>query len=159
MREFTLRHNAQRHLGQSEDWILWVSLVTRIFNVWRNELSRHFVGHWTSFQAVCWYVNFRTVTVYCPRTVTDGDVFTFVFVSPQLRQLVCCKEIAEHMFELLVVCLSTTLYYVLTNCELNINMSFRKFIKAYMNDGLGSDISLLLILIWTQQILAYGCTS
>jgi len=50
MREFTLGHNVQRNLGQSEDWIFWVSVVTPTCNVWHNELSRHFVGHQTSFQ-------------------------------------------------------------------------------------------------------------
>ena len=30
----TLRHNVQRHMGQSEDWIFWVSLVMRTCNVW-----------------------------------------------------------------------------------------------------------------------------
>ena len=29
MQEFTLCHNLQRHFAQSEDWIYWVSLVTR----------------------------------------------------------------------------------------------------------------------------------
>ena len=49
-REFTLRHNVQRHLGQSEDLIFWVLLVTRTCNVWCNKLFRHFVRHRTSFQ-------------------------------------------------------------------------------------------------------------
>jgi len=53
--ECTLRHNEQRHLGQSEDWIFWVSLVTRTCNVWRNKLSRHFVGHRRHFK-FCLYV-------------------------------------------------------------------------------------------------------
>jgi len=51
MREFTLHHNVHRHLGQSEDWIFWVSTVTRTWNVWCNELSRHFVGYQTSFSS------------------------------------------------------------------------------------------------------------
>jgi len=55
-REFTLRHNVQHHLGQSDDWIVCVSLVMRICN----ELSRHFVGHRTSFQTFCRYVNCLT---------------------------------------------------------------------------------------------------
>ena len=48
MRKFTLRHNVQPHLGQSEDCIFW-----------RNEISRHFVGHRTSIQVVCQYVNWK----------------------------------------------------------------------------------------------------
>ena len=52
MREFTLRHNVQRHLGQSEDWIFWISLVTHTCNVWRNKLSYHFVGHRVSIHAL-----------------------------------------------------------------------------------------------------------
>jgi len=51
-REFTLHHNVQRHVGRSKDGSFWVSLVTRTCNVWRNELSRHFVGHRTSFQVL-----------------------------------------------------------------------------------------------------------
>ena len=50
--KFTLRHNAQCHLGQSEDWIFWVSLVTHTCNVWCDKLSRYFVGHQTSFQVL-----------------------------------------------------------------------------------------------------------
>ena len=42
MREFTLRHNVQRHLGHSEEWIFWVWLVTCTCNVWCNEVSHHF---------------------------------------------------------------------------------------------------------------------
>ena len=49
MHEFTLCRDVQRHLGQSEDWIFWVSLFTRTCNVWHNELSRHFVRQRTSF--------------------------------------------------------------------------------------------------------------
>jgi len=33
-RKFTLCHYVQRHLGQSENWIFCVSLVTRTCNVW-----------------------------------------------------------------------------------------------------------------------------
>jgi len=51
MRKITLHHNV-RHLGQSEDLIFWVSLVMRTCNVWRNKLSRHFVGHRMLFQVV-----------------------------------------------------------------------------------------------------------
>jgi len=39
-RELMLRHNVQHHLGQTEDGIVCVSLVTRNWNVWRNALSR-----------------------------------------------------------------------------------------------------------------------
>ena len=42
--EFTLRHNIQRHWGQSEDWIFWVSLVKRTCNVWRNEFPAFLLG-------------------------------------------------------------------------------------------------------------------
>ena len=38
-REITLHHNIRYHLGQSEDWIFCVTLVTRTRNVWRNVLS------------------------------------------------------------------------------------------------------------------------
>jgi len=39
--EIMLHHNAQCHLGQSEDWVLPVSLSARTAsNVWRNVLSR-----------------------------------------------------------------------------------------------------------------------
>jgi len=62
--EFTLRHNKQRHLGQSEDWIFWVSLGMRTCNVWRKELSRQFVGHQTSFQVLS--IN-CAVTAICVR--------------------------------------------------------------------------------------------
>ena len=45
--------NVQHHiLGQSNDLIFWVSLVTRTCNVWRNKLSRHFVGHLASFRVL-----------------------------------------------------------------------------------------------------------
>jgi len=70
--EFMLCHNVEHHLGQSEDWIFWVSLVTRTCNVWRNELSRQFVGHWTSFQEVCQYVNYAwmKICVWCSYCLT-----------------------------------------------------------------------------------------
>jgi len=51
MWEFMLHHNV-RHLGQSEDWIFWVSLEMQNCNVLRNERSRYFVGHWKSFQVL-----------------------------------------------------------------------------------------------------------
>jgi len=54
--EFTLRHNVQHHLGQSEDKIFCVSLVMCTCNVWHNALShicrsigsnfKHYV-HWS----------------------------------------------------------------------------------------------------------------
>ena len=51
--DFTLRHNAQRHLDQSEDWILCVLLVTRTCNVWRNKLSRNAPFGKISNSALC----------------------------------------------------------------------------------------------------------
>ena len=39
-REIMLGHNAQRHLGRSENWIFCVSLATSKFNIWLNILSR-----------------------------------------------------------------------------------------------------------------------
>ena len=38
--EIKYRHNVQCHLGQSENWIFCVPLVTPTWNVWRNVLSR-----------------------------------------------------------------------------------------------------------------------
>ena len=63
MREFTLRHKVKRHLGQSKDWIFWVSLVTHTCNVWRNELSAILSGIQRHFK-FRWYVNCLINHVY-----------------------------------------------------------------------------------------------
>jgi len=76
MRLFTLRHNVQRYLGQSEDWIFWVSLVRRTCNVWRNELSAIVSGIGGHFK-FCRYVNWWPVLLrkkLCKANV--GNVYT-----------------------------------------------------------------------------------
>jgi len=54
--DFTLRHNAQRHLDQSEDWIVLESLVTRTCNVWGNEFPAILTGIGRNFK-ICLNVN------------------------------------------------------------------------------------------------------
>jgi len=40
MQKFTLCHNVQHHLDQSENWIFCISLVLHTFIVWQNVISR-----------------------------------------------------------------------------------------------------------------------
>jgi len=54
--EFTLHHYVQCRLGQSEDWIFWVSLVMGTCNVWRNKLPAVLSGIGRHFK-FCRYVN------------------------------------------------------------------------------------------------------
>jgi len=65
--EFTLRHNVQRHLGQSEDWIFWALLVTRTCNVWLNVLSRQLSGIRHRFK-YCRYASYKS------RIITNADI-------------------------------------------------------------------------------------
>jgi len=51
-REFMLIYNVQRQLGQSEDWIFWVSLVTRMFD--ESSFPAIFSGIGRHFK-LCWY--------------------------------------------------------------------------------------------------------
>ena len=71
-RKLKLRHSVQRYLGQSEVSIVWVSLITRTCNVWRNQLSVILLGIGHHFK-LCRYINCqgkRTATqtsVHWPR--------------------------------------------------------------------------------------------
>ena len=51
--KFLYRHNAQRHLCQSEGWIFCVSLDMRTCNVLQNMPSGNLSEYQTSFQAFC----------------------------------------------------------------------------------------------------------
>jgi len=68
MREFTLRHNTQRHLGQSEDWIFWVPLAmidVTSFPAILSGIGRHFKRSVDTFivMTTCLRFNWRFVVL------------------------------------------------------------------------------------------------